>query len=111
MTRVAISREMLLWAQKRSRADEYGLRLRFPKLADWESGEVQPTLKQLERFARATATPVGYFFLPEPPEERIPIPDFRVMESPAQTCLKRSTFVSNARRGIRTMPRLVGYRS
>lgn len=80
MTRVSINREVLLWAQKRSGVDQDALRLRFPNLAEWESGESQPTLKQVERLARATTTPIGYFFLDEPPEERIPIPDFRVME-------------------------------
>lgn len=81
MTRVAIKPEMLRWARQRARADEHELAIRFPKLADWERGKVLPTLKQLERYARATTTPVGYLFLAEPPEERIPIPDFRVMDN------------------------------
>ena len=57
--------------------DEFAAR--FPKLHDWISGAHKPTLKQLERFAAATHAPVGFFFLPEPPEEALPLPDFRTI--------------------------------
>ncbi len=81
MTRVAISRDMLRWAQDRSQLDLEDLRLRFAKLPEWEAGDIQPTLKQLEKFAKAVHVPIGYLFLPEPPEEQIPIPDFRTFDN------------------------------
>lgn len=79
MSRVAINPRLIRWALERSRQEESALAERFPKLAQWESGELQPTLRQLEEFARKTLTPIGYFFLQQPPEEKLPIPDFRTL--------------------------------
>lgn len=78
MTRVAVSPELLRWARERAGvmvADE--LMGRFPRLPEWEEGTSRPTLKQLEEFARAVHVPIGYLFLPAPPDEPLPIPDFR----------------------------------
>jgi Zn-dependent peptidase ImmA (M78 family) len=67
----------LRWARERAGLSLDALTDRFPHLAAWERGAVRPTLKQVERFAKAMRAPVGYLFLPEPPVEHIPIPDFR----------------------------------
>lgn len=80
MTRVATSAGMLTWARERAGLALAELEHRFPKLPRWEAGEVQPTLKQLDAFAKAVHVPVGYLFLPEPPQEPLPIPDFRTMD-------------------------------
>ena len=81
MIRVAVEPELLRWARERAGHGIESLRGRFPKLELWERGEAQPTLKQLEAFARATYVPVGYLFLHEPPVEDMPIPDLRTLES------------------------------
>src|SRR4051812_37960778 len=81
MDRVVVKPEMFRWAWERAGFEPGALADRFPRLEVWERGEAQPTLKQLESLAQATHTPVGYLFLPEPPVERVPIPDFRTMGS------------------------------
>jgi Zn-dependent peptidase ImmA (M78 family) len=81
MTRVEVKPALLRWARHRARLGPAALAKRFPKLEAWEAGTAQPTLKQLEEFARATFTPVGYLFLAEPPVESVPIPDFRTVAS------------------------------
>ena len=80
MTRVAIRPEMLRWACERAGYDSRGLALRIPQFPAWERGEKQPTFKQLEAFAKATHTPIGFLFLPEPPDERLPIRDLRTVK-------------------------------
>lgn len=79
MTRVNVQGEMLRWARERAGLSTAVLESKFPRLEQWESGEVLPTLKQLEAYANTTHAPVGYLFLDEPPIEPLPIPDFRTM--------------------------------
>ena len=81
MTRVAVSPELVQWARERAHLDVDALVARFPKLPQWERGEVQPTFRQLEDFASATHVPFGYLFLPEPPQIPMPIPDFRTLQN------------------------------
>jgi Zn-dependent peptidase ImmA (M78 family) len=79
MSRVAVKPEILRWARERAARSVENLRERFPKYELWERGEAAPTFKQLEAFAKATYVPMGYLFLPRPPQERIPIPDLRTV--------------------------------
>jgi Zn-dependent peptidase ImmA (M78 family) len=77
--RVPVQATLLAWARRRSHIAPDDLSSRFPDLGKWEQGTKQPTLNQLEKFAHATHTPIGYLFLAQPPEEFLPVPDFRTM--------------------------------
>ncbi|MDB6012320.1 MAG: hypothetical protein JWL65_4570 [Gammaproteobacteria bacterium] len=79
MPRVKVKPELLRWARERAHLSTDALEGKFPKLNQWESGEVYPTLKQLEAYAKATHAPIGYLFLNDPPVEPLPIPDFRTI--------------------------------
>ena len=83
MTTVAASVPVLRWAAQRERLDDGDLAARFNKWPLWLSGEAQPTLRQLEDFARLTHTAIGYFFLPQPPAMALPVPDFRTLRDVA----------------------------
>jgi len=109
MTRTAILPEILIWARERAGRSIEDLENRFPRLALWESGQAQPTIKQLQSFANAVHVPVGYLFLPKLPQEQLPIPDFRTIDGrsvhgPVRTYWTRPTAARNARDGSWTMP-------
>ncbi len=85
MIRFAVNPELLRWARERAGVAQEDLVAKFNKLPDWESGDIQPTLKQMEKFARAVHLPFGYLFLTEPPDERLPIADFRMVSDNGNT--------------------------
>ena len=85
MIRVPVNPELLRWARKRAGIAQEDLTVKFKKLPEWENGDIQPTLKQVEAFAHAVHAPVGYLFLTEPLTEAVPIPDFRTFASHAVT--------------------------
>ena len=77
--KVKVEPKVLDWACQRGGLDTPALLAKFPKLQEWKNGTSQPTLKQLETLAKKTRVPLGMFFLPEPPQEQLPIKDFRTM--------------------------------
>lgn len=77
MVKVTVKSELLRWARERAGLTVSDLQKKFPRLMHWESGEASPTLKQLESYANATHAPIGFLFLDKPPDEPLPIPDFR----------------------------------
>ncbi|OHB66660.1 MAG: hypothetical protein A2V70_13415 [Planctomycetes bacterium RBG_13_63_9] len=83
MPTVSVKPELIRWAIDRSGLPADDLLKKFPKLDEWTTGERHPTFRQLELFAKATMTPFGFLFLGEPPEEKLPIPDFRTLRDTA----------------------------
>ncbi|MDR1295129.1 MAG: ImmA/IrrE family metallo-endopeptidase [Bifidobacteriaceae bacterium] len=81
VTRVQVPRAMLAWAADRAGKDVATLTAKFSKYPEWITGASGPTFRQLESFAAYTHTPLGFLFLPEPPVEDVPIPDFRTFGS------------------------------
>ncbi|MBU0690575.1 ImmA/IrrE family metallo-endopeptidase [bacterium] len=77
MNRVEINNDVLRWVLSRSTIPYVKLIERFPKLPEWLEGDLSPTFLQVEGLAKATLTPLGYFFLSTPPPYSLPIPHFR----------------------------------
>ena len=77
--RVDVKPELFRWARERAGIEPEALVKRFPKYREWESGERQPTFKQLEKLANVTHAPIGSFFLSKPLDEPVPIPDLRTV--------------------------------
>ncbi|MDO5049395.1 MAG: ImmA/IrrE family metallo-endopeptidase [Actinomycetaceae bacterium] len=74
---VSVAPEVLVWAVDRAGWGKDDIENRIPKFFDWVAGDSKPTLKQIQRFAESTHVPLSTMFLPEPPQESIPIPDMR----------------------------------
>ncbi|MEL7197495.1 MAG: ImmA/IrrE family metallo-endopeptidase [Pseudomonadota bacterium] len=84
--RVPIHQTLIDWSITRARADMEELSAKFAWLGDADDeGTLKPTMKQLERFAAAVRVPLGFLFLPAPPIEEVPIPDFRTMAGAEDT--------------------------
>ncbi|NAX23654.1 ImmA/IrrE family metallo-endopeptidase [Vibrio sp. V39_P1S14PM300] len=79
-----INPRIVTWARQRAGLSEDALARKLNvknvgKVVEWESGETRPTFKQAQNIANVTNIPFGYLFLPEPPQEELPIPDLRTV--------------------------------
>lgn len=73
---------VLQWARERAgyETDELASKLgvKPERVVEWEqSGRI--SLTQADKLAHYTHTPLGYLYLADPPEDRLPIPDFRTV--------------------------------
>ncbi len=76
-TEVTINADILTWAITRAGYELHEMMDKVPNVRKWLSGEKKPTVKQLEEFSNTVHLPYGYFFLPEPPNEKLSFPFFR----------------------------------
>jgi Zn-dependent peptidase ImmA (M78 family)/transcriptional regulator with XRE-family HTH domain len=80
-----VTAQVVRWARERARmgAEKVATKLkRKPEdISAWETGKAFPTMRQAERLAEILHIPLGYLFLPAPPEEKLPLPDFRTIGS------------------------------
>lgn len=81
MPEALVNPQVLRWARERAAMPVAVLAGKLDtsveKIAAWESGSERPSFAQAEKFAQKVHVPFGFLFLPEPPEEKVPIPDLR----------------------------------
>lgn len=79
-----ISPTILKWARERAHFDIEELahvaHVKEEKLESWETGDSKPTFNQAQKLAHTLHIPFGYFFLSEPPQESLQIPDLRTLD-------------------------------
>ncbi|AIO45892.1 MULTISPECIES: XRE family transcriptional regulator [Burkholderia] len=90
--------EVLRWARETVglSIDEVATMLRAApsEVADWETGAGAPTYAQLEKLAyQVFKRPLAVFFLPAPPEEKVPQREFRTLPETDMRSLARDTYL------------------
>jgi Zn-dependent peptidase ImmA (M78 family)/DNA-binding XRE family transcriptional regulator len=84
-----ITGRVVAWARERARVtrDRLATRLgtEIESVVSWERGTSNPTIHQAHRLADILHVPFGYLFLPAPPKEVVPLPDFRMVKGAETT--------------------------
>ncbi len=81
---IDVNPSILEWAFERatrSGKNPDSLFRKYHHFEDWLTGKRKPTWSQLEGFSQDTYTPFGFFYLDSPPDDELPIADFRTMDS------------------------------
>ena len=79
-TKISLQPSVLQWARERARVsrDELARKMQVgvDRVVEWEeNGNI--SIAQADRLAERTHTPLGLLYLSKPPEDNLPIPDFR----------------------------------
>lgn len=77
--------ETLKWAIERSGNTVESLEKTWPKLSRWLDGTVEPTLRQMEAFAKKTKINLNLLFAEATPELGLQIADFRTVGTARKT--------------------------
>ena len=77
MSNITINSEIIQWGLQRARLESHELKKAFPKIDSWIRGKEYPSFRKLEELAKKLHMPIGYFFLSQPPQEKLPIPFYR----------------------------------
>lgn len=81
---LSLTPKVLRWARERAGLDQRTLAKKVTgkptadRVDDWEQTGML-TFAQVRKLAHATHTPEGFLYLKEPPDDRLPIPDFRTV--------------------------------
>jgi Zn-dependent peptidase ImmA (M78 family)/transcriptional regulator with XRE-family HTH domain len=85
MSKAFINQKILPWAMLRAGMSEGELAdkltVREEKVMSWVAGSDRPTFAQAQKLAKALGIPFGYLYLNTPPEENLPLTDFRTVGS------------------------------
>ncbi len=78
--RIALQPKVLRWARERASLTRGALankiKVETSRVAEWEeTGDI--SVEEVDLLAKRTYTPRGFLYLSEPPEDRLPIRDFR----------------------------------
>ena len=81
-SQITLQPSVLKWARERAGFDiddlARKLKVRAGRISDWEnSGRI--SIAQVDALSKRTYTPLGFLYLPEPPDETLPITDFRIV--------------------------------
>jgi Zn-dependent peptidase ImmA (M78 family)/transcriptional regulator with XRE-family HTH domain len=86
---ISLEPRILRWARERAGLDVSALAKKLgikkvERVTEWETTGELP-YEKAELLAQKTYTPFGFLFLKEPPEDKLPIPDFRTVgDSPVR---------------------------
>lgn len=85
MSKALINHEILSWALLRASMSEHELadklKVSEAKVMSWAAGDDRPTFPQAQKLAKTLGIPFGYLYLNTPPDEKLPLTDFRTVGS------------------------------